>query len=472
MGTSDTPAGAGREPTRAQAVARWHREGPAEDTHLLGPKEVRHVLSYVVFASLWIVGSDLFLEWMDHSTIDSISLQTVKGLNFVFTTAILLFFVLRRSFDRWRIAEAELRESEQRFASVARAVTSALWDWDLATDVIWWSDGFFKRFGYVRVEFEPTLEAWQDMIHPADRDRVVGSLDRYVEQEDADGVWMEEYRLRRRDGSYAIVFDRGVLIRDRQGRPHSVVGGLADISERRGAEENLERSHRQLRALSGKLQSLREAERTRIAREIHDELGQMLTALKMDLRWIERRLTQQTDASLNPLLDKIVAASEIVDATIGGVQRIAFELRPGVLDTLGLSAGVHHEAIRFQQRTDVLCRVQCPDFSPPPSDEVTTTTFRILQEALTNVARHAQASEVSIVLATKDNELELVVADNGRGIPREALGDPNSLGLVGMQERAALLGGHVTLSQAPRGGTVVTLRLPLVALPPGVSAPA
>jgi len=255
--------------------------------------------------------------------------------------------------------------------------------------------------------------------------------------------------------------DRGAMIRDQRDQPHSVVGGISDVTERRRAEENLERSHGQLRALSGRLHSLREEERTRIAREIHDELGQLLTGLKMDLRWMERRLSQSTDASLNPLLDKVVAASEIADATISGVQRIAFELRPGVLDTLGLSSAVHHEAIRFQERTDILCRVQCPDFSPPPSEEVTTTTFRILQEALTNVARHAHATEISIALATKDNELELVVADNGRGIPPAELEDPSSLGLLGMRERAALLRGKVTLETAPHGGTVVTLRLPL-----------
>jgi two-component system sensor histidine kinase UhpB len=459
----DASVGTSKQPA---AAARWLLETPHEIPKLLGPEELRVVLLYVVFASLWIIGSDLLLEVAEDIPVEAVPLQTIKGLNFVFTTAALLFVVLRRSYTRWRVAEEDLRQSEQRFASVARAVTNALWDWELATDGIWWSDGFFRLFGYARAEVEPTIADWRDKLHPDDRERVVRSLDLFVAQ--GGSLWTEDYRLRRRDGSYAFVHDRGVLVRDADGKVVRMVGGISDITERRKAEENLERSHQQLRAFSAKLQSLREEEGARIAREIHDELGQMLTGLKMDLRWIERRLSEGTDTSLNPLLDKVVAASELADATIGCVQRIAAELRPGALDTLGLAPAVQNEASRFQERTGIVCRVQCPDFAPAPTPDVATTTFRILQEALTNVTRHAQATEVSIQLWMKDGELHLEVADNGLGIRETDLADSSSLGLLGMRERAALLGGEVSIGGGPRGGTVVALRLPasLGAAPP------
>jgi signal transduction histidine kinase len=215
-----------------------------------------------------------------------------------------------------------------------------------------------------------------------------------------------------------------------------------------------------LRALSARLESLREEERSRIAREIHDELGQTLTGLKMDLRWVEKRLSRESGPSLNPVLDKIVEAGELIDATIASVQRISTELRPSALEDLGLSTALKQEAQRFQERTGIACKLRAPELPSALSRQVATAMFRIFQEALTNVARHAVAKEVQVELSEARGQLVLQVADDGKGIRPSDLTDPKSLGLLGMRERAELLGGEVTFQPGAQCGTVVTLRVP------------
>ena len=238
-----------------------------------------------------------------------------------------------------------------------------------------------------------------------------------------------------------------------------------DIAVRQRAEAQVRQSREQLRALLARLQTLREDERTRIAREIHDELGQQLTGLKMDLRWIERHWEDWNDPRANALLDKLVSATGLVDATIKTVQRIATELRPGVLDHLGLAAALRTELDRFQERTGLCCRLTAPADEPTVPREVATTFFRVFQEAMTNVARHAAASEVAVRFESADRGFLLEVRDNGKGISETDLQDPRSLGLLGMQERVRLVGGEVTVARGETGGTVVTVRIPCGEMP-------
>jgi two-component system, NarL family, sensor histidine kinase UhpB len=420
--------------------------------------ELRAVLLYTFLASLWIIYSDMALDWLTNDPLDSLQLQTFKGLNFVATTAMLLFIRLRSSFNRWRRAERQLWESEERFQLAGRAASDALWDWTLDANTVWWSDSFYRLFGFNRDDVLPSTESWLTRIHPEDKSRTVAAIEAALRSDRQ--MWAGEYRFRRKDGTYAFIEDRAYVIRDVSGKAVRVVGGMTDITARKEAEDKLERSRRQLRSLSARLQSLREEERTRIAREIHDELGQTLTGLKMDLRWAEKHLAQESNPSLNPILDKIVEASEMVDATIVSVQRIASELRPGVLEELGLPAALLHEAQRFQERTGVRCRLQTPESIPTLPPEVAMAIFRIFQEALTNVARHAESTEVEVQLVFEAEGLVLRIVDNGKGIQRSNLEDAKSLGLLGMTERARAVGGELTLKPVSPRGTAVNLALP------------
>ena len=390
------------------------------------------------------------------------ALETLKGINFVFATSLVLYLVLRRAFRIRRLAEEARRLSQQRFEAVALAATDAIWDLNLETRIVWWSDGMHKLFGYPPEEVSTKLEWWVERLHPEDKDRVLGAIQEVGER--GGRTWSGSYRFRRKDGSYASVLDRGFILGDAAGKPVRIVGGISDVTEQRKAEQALENSRRQLRALSARLQSVREEERAKVAREIHDELGQVLTALKINLDWLERKLgVRDNDPSLNPLLDRVVESAEIADSAISSVQKIAAELRPSSLDNLGLAAALEHEAQRFQQRTGIACQVKLPADSLDLPAEAATAVFRIFQEALTNVARHAQATEVRAALQSEADQVVLQVEDNGRGIRPEALADKKSLGLLGMRERAAVLGGEVAIAAIQPSGTRVTLRLPRAA---------
>jgi len=219
-------------------------------------------------------------------------------------------------------------------------------------------------------------------------------------------------------------------------------------------------SEKELRALSERLLLVQEEERTRIAREIHDDLGQALTALKMDVGGLVEML--QPSVTGGPLQNRLI--SRIVgtlDDTVTAVQRIASELRPSVLDDLGLAAAIEAEALRFEQRTGIECELSMPDQEDVHvSGPAVTAIYRIVQEALTNVARHANASRVEVRLRQRPGELLLEIRDDGRGIAAEEVSDRQSLGLIGIRERADLAGGTVHFEGVAGRGTIVSVRIP------------
>ena len=228
-------------------------------------------------------------------------------------------------------------------------------------------------------------------------------------------------------------------------------------AERRKAEEQLRESHEQLRALSVYLQSVREEERTRIAREVHDELGQALTGCKLDASWLAARIPRE----LKPLIERARTLSTHIDSTIQTVRRISTELRPGVLDHLGLGAALEWQANEFQNRTGIKCEVHTNVHESLLDPELSTTFFRIFQETLTNVIRHAGATHVSVGLKQADGQIFLEVRDNGRGISKSEISNPGAMGLLGMRERAALLGGQFKIGPVPRSeGTRVIVSIP------------
>jgi len=232
---------------------------------------------------------------------------------------------------------------------------------------------------------------------------------------------------------------------------------LQEITERKRAEEELKQSRERLRDLASHLQWIREEERRRIAREIHDELGQALTALKMDIHWLDHRLPK--DQPL--LLEKAKTMSRLVDVTVQSVRRISSELRPGLLDDLGLSAAIEWQANEFSRRTGIQC-----DTVSDPEDIVldqdrSTAVFRIFQETLTNIARHANPTAVEVILKETSGKVELEVRDNGKGITEKQVSDARSFGLIGMGERVHYLGGDLRISGARNKGTTVKASIPI-----------
>lgn len=240
-------------------------------------------------------------------------------------------------------------------------------------------------------------------------------------------------------------------------REKRIVVTFEDITAQKKAQEDLERSREELRNLSGHLQSVREEECTRVARKIHDELGQSLTALQMDLSWLNSRLP----ANNKSIREKANSMTELVNATIESVHNISTELRPSLLDDLGLPAAIEWRAADFQKRSGIRCQanIHCGEVSIDKN--LSTAIFRILQEMLTNIARHAIATQCRITLTVTEKELCLETSDNGIGITQWQVDDPKSFGMIGMRERAHLLGGVVRVKNIKPSGTLVKVLIPL-----------
>lgn len=243
---------------------------------------------------------------------------------------------------------------------------------------------------------------------------------------------------------------------DDEKRSVGVIQIIRDITERKEAEAAIEASREQLRNLAAHIQKMSEIERTNIAREIHDELGQALTVLKIDLSWLLKRLTHDQA----PLIAKIDDMVKIVDRTITTVKKLSTDLRPGLLDDLGLSAAIEWQTGEFEKRTGIPCRLTILPQDVSFDKERNTALFRILQETLTNIARHAEATEVDVSLRVLDGTIQFTVKDNGRGIRQDELKSPQSFGLMGIQERARLFGGHAVFEGVPGRGTTVTVTMP------------
>jgi signal transduction histidine kinase len=231
----------------------------------------------------------------------------------------------------------------------------------------------------------------------------------------------------------------------------------AEVAERKATEERLRTSEGQLRALAARLISIREEERARIAREVHDELGQVLTGLKMDVMWLGKHLGKEHKA----LQDKTETMRQLIDSTVQVVRRIATGMRPEILDDMGLVAAIAWQAKEFQKRMGIRCRVELPARHADPGGARSTAVFRIFQEILTNIARHARASSVGVRLEIVPERLMLAVTDDGVGIAEGAVHARESLGLLGMQERAQQFGGELRIDGVAGEGTTVTLHLPL-----------
>ncbi|NKE73586.1 hybrid sensor histidine kinase/response regulator [Candidatus Manganitrophus noduliformans] len=234
--------------------------------------------------------------------------------------------------------------------------------------------------------------------------------------------------------------------------------------ERKRAEEALKESREQLRNLAARMDSLREKERTWIAREVHDQLGQVFTSIKIDLSLMQKALARSDrsgEKTLALLHEKIASMSHLVDAAIRTVQKIGTQLRPGVLDDLGLVAAIEWQTKAFQTRTGISCRINTNLQTVDLDRDRATAVFRIFQEILTNVARHAKATRVDILVEEENRQLFLDVEDNGLGISNQEISNPTSLGLLGMRERALLFNGEISISGISGKGTKVGLRIPL-----------
>ena len=264
----------------------------------------------------------------------------------------------------------------------------------------------------------------------------------------------ESVNIRKDDSTFPVNLISDVVI-GASGEPVGIVTACEDITERKRTHEELERSREQLRSLALHLQNAREGERVRIARNIHDELGQILSVFKLDLLWISKRLRSDQ----KPISGKIEEVSGLVDNAIDSVQRISSDLRPTLLDDVGLVAGMEWQAGEFSKRTGIECNVSVEPEEIALDENMSVDIFRIFQEALTNVVRHAEATRIDVSLKVDSDKLLLEIKDNGRGIKEKEISSPGSLGLMGMRERVYSWGGELHINGVAGKGTTLIVSM-------------
>ena len=260
----------------------------------------------------------------------------------------------------------------------------------------------------------------------------------------------------RSDGTSVPCIVSATPYREPDGTIVGIVEDFRDISERKRAERCLKESGERLRELTAHLQSIREEERSRIARELHDELGQVLTALSLDVRWLQKRLRPDR----GELQEKTRSMGELITTTVKSISRICSELRPAILDDVGLSAAIEWQAEEFTSRTGIVCNIQTEPPEIRLSEALSVAIFRIFQEALTNIVRHAQASEVEVRLRLTPSDFSMIVSDDGVGMEVSGPHNVNSFGLMGVKERVRGFNGELTVCAGDKGGACLDILIP------------
>jgi len=360
---------------------------------------------------------------------------------------------LLRDITKRQQIEEELRNNHDFLEGLTNSIPDAVLSVKMPERTIDWINDSFEVIGYKPEECIGKTTAF---LYPDENGYVLFGNKLKTAVAEGKDVLDTEQLLKRKNGEVFPAEITTTFFR-KNGDVFRVTSIVRDIIERKRADEELRSSREQLRGFSRHLQAAREQERAAMAREIHDELGQTLTALKMDVAWLRGRLPEGQE----PLLNKTKSMSDLIDATAKTVRRMSSELRPGLLDDLGIVAAVEWQTEEFQDRTGIGCQVGFDPEDIALNQDRSTTIFRILQETLTNVARHSKATRVKVSLKQKGSNLVLRVRDNGKGIAPDKISAAKSFGLMGIRERADLWGGEVKIRGAPDKGTTVTVSIPL-----------
>jgi two-component system sensor histidine kinase UhpB len=359
-----------------------------------------------------------------------------------------IILTLRGITERKR-AEASLRESEERLTLAFAGAQEGVWDWNLLTGDVVYSPRWKQMLGYEDHEIEPHVSAWERLLHPDDMPRA---------QEVHDSVtrgsrsYEGEFRLLHKDGYYVQVLSRGYPVRTEPGGPVvRIVGTHFDLTERRQAEAERARTE-----LLSRLVFAQEDERRRIAREMHDQFGEQLTALSHSISSLK-----EACAHSPALADSVATLEKIARQLDRDVDQLVWELRPTALDDLGLHAALANYVQDWSRRVEIPAELHTSGLLDErlPGD-AETTLYRIAQEALTNVAKHSKATHVDVLLERQGDAVSLIVEDNGVGFDEDPQAPRrDGFGLLGMQERAALVGASVEVESTPGKGTTVFLRM-------------
>lgn len=360
-----------------------------------------------------------------------------------------------------RIAQRteQLQTALDRWALVTQATHDGVYDWDLTTHRVVYSSHWKAMHGFSQEGNEnedESPEQWSERIHSDDRARVLGHLNEYLAGKRQE--FREEYRIRRRDGRWIWVLDRGVGLWNKAGQAVRLVGSEKDITERKQAENLLRQHEAHLKELTAKLLSAQERERQRLARELHDDFTQRLAVLAVDIGSLERSFS--SDPSLR---DRLQHLRQAAGQLAHDAQAFAYQLHPSLLEHLGLEAAIRDHVDEFGRRTGLSVRYVRRDIPKSLPLDTATCLYRVAQESLQNIHKHAEASDVLVRLLSTPNGVGVCIRDNGKGFLPNPDGVPSpGLGLISMEERVHLMNGVFRVRSRPEKGTEVHAWVPCV----------
>ncbi|HJV80194.1 PAS domain-containing protein [Noviherbaspirillum sp.] len=316
------------------------------------------------------------------------------------------------------------------------------------------SDRVERLLGFTSEEWcaDPELRIRQ--LHEDDRAEVLSTLATQIAGREPLSI---DYRIYAKDGSLRWFHDEARIVADSDGEPLFLQGVMFDITERKLAQQDLERSHCELKKLVSALDELREEEQKRLAREMHDDLGQLLAAMKMDLSDLQQYLPQNNVK----VIQRLEGINDLVNTMVTSVRRIISDLPPKILEDLGLINAIRVLASNFQKRYKIGCHLDLPEQELAIEQRIATAIYRMVQEALNNVAKHADATQVAVSIELQNESIGLCIADNGKGMTPSAQQKNGSFGLIGIRERAATLKGEVRIESQAGDGTKLHIRLPV-----------
>ena len=404
-------------------------------------------LIFLLFGIIWVLVTDFTLSTSttNHGTIERF--QYYKGILFMVLSALLIYFVSKELYGNIEKARREQEEALLRYNVLGMATNDAIWDLNLKTKVCFTNRTLQEIFGYTAHELTDNDNWWRNNLHPDDRERVIGKLDGKLR--DGGTIWHDEYRFRCKNGEYKTVFDRGFIIRDRAGSPERVIGAMQDVTEQRILQQQLiDQKVKHTREMTQSIINAHEAERKKLAEELHDNVNQLLGVVKL---YVEH--AQIDPPGKNDILKK---SAEYLDLTIKEIRQLSKSLTPPTLSLNGLVASISDMISSIEQARKIRIDFEANGFdetllSPPKQ----VMTYRIIQEQLNNVLKHSEADRVSIRLSQSGGVVHLVINDNGVGFDSHQV--KQGLGLNNIRNRLEVVRGNLHIESQPGCGCTLMI---------------
>ncbi|NII29832.1 PAS domain-containing protein [Pseudoflavitalea sp. X16] len=414
------------------------------------PSSVKLSLAFLVFGTAWILFSDSLTLTFTNNDLDAYNrLQNYKGILFMVLAALLIWLVSRKLYGDIERANRQQEEILERNQLLGMATNDAIWDYNMVTKECYTNRTLQELFGYTADELQDNYHWWTNNLHPDDKNRVLDTIDTKLDM--GGTVWQDEYRFRCKDGSYKTIFDRGFILRNKSGRPYRLIGAMQDVTDQRALQQQLvETQTKHKDELAQSVLQAEEAERKKLGEELHDNINQLLGVVKLYIQ----------HALVNPKMreELLRKSSGYITQTIEEIRGLSRSLLPPALNEQSLLESLYQLIDDIQQAKEIHFKVEHAGFDESRvPDNKQLVIYRIIQEQLNNVLKHANATTVVIRLAHYNDRVQLTVQDNGAGF--DPLQSKPGMGLNNIRNRIEVFNGEMEILSAPGNGCTLAVKV-------------